>query len=118
MLVVWLGLFACAEEDVAAAPSVAFLAPLEGAVVAADTSVAVSLLVEDFVLASPAKHNEGTPEGYVLLRVDGVDAETLASTQTEVLLATGPHTLTAELFYLDGDALEPRATTSVSVVAE
>jgi len=114
-----LSLLACADDtDATAAPTLAFVAPPDGAVVTADTAVAVSLLVEDFGLESPAKHNEGMPEGYVVLRVDGVDAETMATTQTEVLLAAGAHTLEAELFYVDGDALQPAVVASVGVTAE
>ncbi len=117
MLTVLLTLLACAAEETVV-PALSFVTPREGDVVTAGDAVPVSLLVEDFGLESPAKHNEGTPEGYVLLRVDGVDAETMADTQTEVVLAAGAHTLEAELFYLDGDPLEPAVVARVGVLAE
>ncbi len=113
-------LFACTaahDDTVEEAPAVRFLAPLDGDVVAAG-DVPVSILVEDFTLKSPAVHNLGTGEGYAEIRVDGVD--TLASMRTNftLSLAAGEHTLEAELFYVDGDPLEPAVTASVTVTAE
>lgn len=105
------------DDTAEEAPTVSFLAPLDGDVVAAG-DVAVSILVEDFVLKSPAVHNVGTGEGYAQIRVDGVDTLAAMRTNFSLDLATGEHTLEAELFYTDGDALEPAVTARVTVTAE
>ncbi len=98
-------------------PTVTFLAPLDGEVVTAG-DVPVSLLVEDFLLKSPAVHNVGTGEGYAQMRVDGVDVLAAMRTNFTLDLAAGEHTLEAELFYTDGDALEPAVMARVTVTVE
>ena len=97
-----------------ATASVSFLAPLdEELVVLGDNSA--SLLVEGFTLVDVERHNEGTPEGFVRLSLDGVMVAESGLTQLPYTLTeTGEHTLTAELFYSDGDALEPPVSASVT----
>jgi hypothetical protein len=99
------------------APTVRFLAPLDGDVVTAG-DVPVSILVEDFILKSPAVHNVGTGEGYAQMRVDGVDVLAAMRTNFTLDLAAGEHVLEAELFYTDGDALEPAVMARVTVTVE
>ncbi len=115
-------LWACSGEAVddtaGEAPTIDFLQPTDGATVAAG-DVSVSLVVDDFTLQDPAKHNEGAPEGYVAVSVDGAEVLTTGDTQfTLTLDEVGAHTLTAELRYTDGDALEPPAVAEISVTVE
>lgn len=114
-------LLACsgAHDDTGAeeAPTIEFLSPTDGATVPAG-DVAVSVVVDDFTLESPAKHNEGAPEGYLSVTVDGAEVLTTAETQFTVTLAAGAHTIGAELRFVDGDALEPAVSAEVSVTAE
>lgn len=125
----WWWLLACTTEAPAGAPSLLFLAPTDGAEVAAG-DVDVSLLVEDFTLTTataraprvswspiPAAwaHSEGAPSGFVRLVLDGgapIDVTTAQTTLPDV--AEGDHELVGELRYSDGDALEPPVTASVS----
>ncbi|MFZ5482427.1 MAG: hypothetical protein ACOZNI_37035 [Myxococcota bacterium] len=106
------------DDTAVEAPTVAWLTPSEGA----DTAVgdlACSLVVENFLLESPAKHGaEGeTPEGYLAIRLDGADVLETADTQFTVTVDAGEHTLEAELLYADGDPLDPAVTASVGFVA-
>lgn len=133
-------LFAC--QDPAStptdleSPTVSFLAPAAGSVVALGP-LSVSLVVEHFQLEAPthtaiwplwthlvataSAHDEtGIVSGYVVLDLDGTVVEPhLASTQATIdLTETGPHTLTATLFYVDGDEVEPPTSATVSFDAE
>ncbi len=117
-------------------PSLSFLAPTDGSVVAVGP-LDVSLVVEHFQLEAPAQttlwplwtafiatasaHDEtGIVSGYVALELDGTVVEPfLDATQATVDVGeAGPHTLTATLFYVDGDAVEPPAVATVSFDAE
>jgi hypothetical protein len=113
-------LLACAtegEETAGEAVTLSFLAPTDGeAVVAGD--VAVSVVVDGFTLQDPAKHNEGAPEGYLSVTVDGAEVLTTGETQFSVNLSVGEHVLGGELFYADGDALEPPVSAEITVTAE
>lgn len=105
-------------EDTATEPAtIDFLSPADGATVAVG-DVPVSLVVDGFSLVA-AKHNEGVAEGYIAFSVDG--AEVLQSSEAQFTVAidtAGEHTLRAELFYTDGDALEPAVAAEVTVTAE
>ncbi len=123
-MVFLLSLLACTGHDdsdaTAEGPSITFLAPENGATVSAG-AVDVTLVVENFTLVSPVKHNDDaeTPEGYIALSyTDGGSTltETTGSTQASITLnEVGEHTLTAELLYEDGDALEPAVSAEVTV---
>lgn len=129
---------ACAgKEEEAPTPTVSFLSPEDGATVAAG-AVDVTLIVENMTLEEPVEtaragdallwlipgrpayaHNEGETEGYAELSLDGVVVAQLGSTQGQLTdVAAGSHTLVAELFYADGDALEPPVTATVGFTAE
>jgi hypothetical protein len=102
-------LLACTgtDKDTAgeAASTITFLDPIDGDTVPVG-DVAVSVIVEGFALEAPAKHNEGEPEGYITVTVDGAEALTTAATQfTVTLAAAGSHTIGAALTYADGDAI-------------
>ena len=77
--------------------------------------VQLSLLVEGFALVDPAKHNEGQPEGFLRLAVNGADTLDTAQTTPTLSLAAGATILDAELLYSDGDSLEPAVTASLSL---
>lgn len=136
--------FACkdaADDSALEPPELSFLSPEADSIVEAG-DVAVSLVVEHFVLVEPvasrdsradrafgalfdalippaAAHNEeGTPEGFISLSLDGSEVMSTGSTQATVSVTdAGEHTLEAELFYTDGDALEPPVSASVSFTA-
>lgn len=119
-MLIMLVTLACAHKDhaedsaAAASASVTFLAPLDGDIVPVGDNTA-SLLVEGFTLADVERHNEGTPEGFVRLTLDGVVVAESGLTQLPYTLTdTGPRTLTAELLYTDGDALEPPVSATVT----
>lgn len=84
------------------APAVSWLSPSNGATVTAG-DVPCSTVVENFVLTSPAKHNEGEPEGYISVSVDDSEVTTSSSTNFTITLAAGDHSLMAALYYADGD---------------
>lgn len=139
-LIPLLALAACAgkdEESTEETPTVSFLAPEEGATVTAGT-VDVSLVVAHMTLEDPGAtaaapspildwllpgrparaHNEGEAEGYAELRLDGAAAATVYETQAQIEgVEAGEHSLEVELFYSDGDALEPPVTATVSFTA-
>lgn len=107
-------LIACTGSDsgdsaTAATPTVEFVSPADDATVPVG-DVALSIAVENFLLTDPAKHNEGEPEGY--LQVDWTDGTTpdsvqTASTTPTISIATaGSWTLTADLFFADGDGMD------------
>jgi hypothetical protein len=86
------------------APTIEWLVPSEGDTVTAG-DVACSTIVDGFTLEDHAKHNEGAPEGYMSVSVDGAEALAGSETNFTVTLAAGAHDLTAALFYADGDAV-------------
>jgi len=93
------------SAESAEAPAVDWLAPAEGADVLPE--VDCSLVVTDFTFVDLAKHTEGGASGFLRVRVDGVDAGDFDSTTfTLGALDTGAHTLSAQLYYEDGDAIE------------
>ena len=127
-------LAACGAEDTETLPAtLSFLTPTDGGTVAAG-DVEVSLVVENFdLVAATAKkgirflgfmptawaHNEGEPEGQIVLTLDGTEVGKLSDTTTTLsAVAAGSHTLDAELVYSDGDALEPAVTASITFTAE
>jgi hypothetical protein len=127
-------LTACAgSEEVVEPATLSFLTPAEGDTVAAG-DVDVSLVVENFALVAPVAksgfrflgffptawaHNDEIPQGTISLIVDDGAALSLTSTTTTLTgLAAGSHTLSAELLYEDGDALEPAVTATVTFTAE
>jgi hypothetical protein len=109
-------LSACSgEQEEAVSASVAFVDPVEGDRIEAGTR-SVSVLVDGFALASPAKHNEGEPTGYVSVTLDGEEVLQTGSTVFDVTFAeVGAVTLGAELFYADGDALEPPVSAEIAL---
>lgn len=119
-------------------PTLAFLAPADGAVVAAG-DVSVSLIAEhvalaartelavpgllwlaDSVLATAHAHEDGTtPEGSIALSLDGVPLEVLIDTTTTVgEVAVGDHTLTAELLDDTDGSWDPVVIATVHFTAE
>lgn len=109
---------ACDGDDVETEPaSISFLVPTEGESYPAG-ELTLSLVVENFSLVAP-KHNDGEAEGYIEIVLDDDGAmQTDSTTPTITLDEVGEHTLTAGLFYSDGDAVEPAATAEVSFLAE
>ena len=88
-MLIMLVALACAHKDhhddsaAEATATVSFLAPLdEELVVLGDNSA--SLLVEGFTLVDVERHNEGTPEGFVRLSLDGVMVAESGLTQLRV----------------------------------
>lgn len=126
-------LVACGATEEVEPATLSFLTPTEGETVAAG-DVDVSLVVENFSLVAPTAkrgfrflgfyptawaHNDDLPQGTISLIVDGGAATSLTSTTTTLTgLAAGSHTLSAELLYEDGDALEPAVTATVTFTAE
>lgn len=113
------------SEDSAALaqPALSFLAPEDGAVLPPGP-VDVSLVVDNFALVEPTKHSGAGEElsGYILLSYDDGGttlSESTGATQASITLnGTGTHTISAELLYADGDALEPAVSASVTVDVE
>ena len=99
-------LVACTgKEETVEAPTLEWLAPADGATLAAGDTNA-SIVVDGMVLTDPAKHAEaGTPEGYVVVSVDGAEVLTTAEVVFTLTLDAGEHDLNAALFYTDGDAI-------------
>lgn len=88
-------------------PVVSFVSPADGATVTAG-EVNVSIAVEHFMLVDLAKHNEGEPEGYISFTyAQGDTSETIESGETAftVALEAGAATLTADLYFEDGDQI-------------
>lgn len=125
-------------------PALSFLAPVDASTVPAG-DVSVSILVDEFVLTAPetahmepvsepfllrlvvpsadAHNAEGTPAGYCELSLDGTVVTQMSATQfTLPAVAAGAHTLSGELFFADGDALDEAfdaaVITSVAFTAE
>lgn len=105
-------LLACTTTDSGekelAAPTIAWLDPADGASVTAG-DVAASLVVENFSLEDPAKHNDGTPIGYISVAVDEVEVLTTGSTTFTLSLTAGMHMLHAQLYFSDGDEVTANA---------
>jgi hypothetical protein len=95
-------------EETFPAPTVEWVAPTDGDTVAAG-DVACSVAVGNFTLQSPAKHNEGQPEGYLSVSVDGTEALQTAETTFTLTLEGGAHTLAGQLYYVDGDEVTATA---------
>jgi hypothetical protein len=89
-------------------PAVSFLEPADGATVPVG-DLQLSIVVEHFALHDPAKHNEGEPEGFVRVGwTDGTASDELdtgSTTPTIQLPNAGSWTLTASLYYADGDEI-------------
>ncbi len=110
-------LLACsdkANESAIDVPTLVFLQPEAGASVTGP-DVAFTVVVEDFTLVEPSKHNEGVAEGFIRVSADGTAVLDTGSTQFDLTLAAGGHTIAVELFYTDGDALEPAVSSSLSL---
>lgn len=109
-----LALLACTDKsddtgtETVAPPTVTWLAPDDGATVAAG-DVACSTVIDAFTLQDPAKHNEGAPIGYVSVSVDGTEVLQAGTTTFTLPLTAGAHDLTAALFYEDGDEVSANA---------
>lgn len=99
------------------AATIQFLVPLEGEQVdIGDASFAV--LVENFSLVAPAKHTDGAASGYLQVRLDGSDVLQTASTNFTVTTGSaGAHNVEVELYYEDGDPLDPPVAASVNFTA-
>lgn len=118
----WLFLFfACADKgdsDTAAAQAtLRFVDPLDGDTVTGP-SVGFSVVVESFALVDPAKHNEGEAEGYLEVFVDSASVLETGSTQFDLTLSPGAHTVEAALRFSDRDPLDPPVEASVSITVE
>lgn len=91
-------------EEAAEAPTVAWIAPQAEDDVSPDVNASVA--VEDFTFVDLAKHSEGGAAGYLEVSVDGVVVDTYDTTTfTLTGLEPGARTLSAALFYEDGDAV-------------
>jgi hypothetical protein len=94
-------------EAEAETPVVSFVSPTDGDTVTAG-DVPVSIAVEHFLLVDLAKHNEGEPEGYISFTyTQGATSETMESSETAFTapLEAGAATLTADLYFEDGDQI-------------
>ncbi len=125
-MIAWLTLLACGSAE-EAAPTLTFLAPTDGEVVAAG-EVAVSLVVEGVTLTEPTAtarldptewlpvgvawaHGEGAEAGFVRLTLDGVDVGDVGTTQwTLTGVTAGDHTLSGAILFADGHDPEVAAT--------
>jgi hypothetical protein len=87
-------------------PTITFLSPADGDTVTAG-DVPFSVIVEHFALVDLAKDNEGEPEGYIGVSVDGTEVLQTSETTFDLALGTeGAVTVEAELFFSDGDGLD------------
>ena len=102
-------------QETAIPPTLVFLAPEDSATV---TSGDFSVIVENFVLESPAKHGEGEAAGYIAIDLDGAEVLTTELTQFSVDLVVGTNVVTAGLRYADGDPLEPPVEDTLTVTLE
>ena len=97
-------------------PTVSFLEPADDATVPVG-ALQLSIVVEHFVLHDPAKHNEGEPEGFVRVEwTNGTASESVdtgSTTPTIDLASAGNWTITAELYYADGDEITEQFPDSV-----
>ncbi len=98
-----------------AQPMVTILCPAEEDVVTAG-SVAFSAVVDNFNLVDPKHSAEGeVASGFIRVSVDGAEVDRLALTQFHVELEAGARVVQLQLFYDDGDAVEPGAVDSVTL---
>jgi hypothetical protein len=102
---------ACDKGDDSVAletPTISFLEPADDAKVAVG-DLPLSMVVDHFVLHDPAKHNEGEPEGFVRLEwsngTASDDLDTGSTTPTIEIPSAGSWTVTAELYFADGDEI-------------
>ncbi len=99
-----------ADAD-ATTPTVSFVSPKEGDTVPAG-ALSLSIAVDHFVLEDPAKHNDGEPEGYLVVTwtegSNGDSVQTGSTTPTLTIATPGAWTLTADLRFADGDELSER----------
>lgn len=100
-------LFACAGSDKdseapAAAPTIEWLVPVADSTVP-EGDLSCSLIVEYFHLEEPTMHNEGMAMGYLSLSLDGAEVLQTGETTPTVSVTAGEHTLSATLYYTDGD---------------
>lgn len=128
----------CAGESTIATPTIQILAPADGAAVPAG-DVAVSFIVEDFALVTPAAAarvrrvdptawlspaawahgDEEGAQGWLSVDLDGVHAANLGDTQgTLTGVGVGSHQLTVTLIHEDGEPVEPAVTASATFQAE
>lgn len=127
---VFVALSACAASTDAEAaevetPTVTFVSPHDGDTVPAG-EVAVSIAVAHFLLSDPGKHNEGEAEGYLQVGwTDGTDADSVQTGETTPTLpigTPGSWTLTADLFFADGDGMDEAfsdfAPASITITVE
>ena len=93
------------SEEVSPAPTISWLSPADGdSIAVADAAnLACAVIVDHFTLQDPAKHNEGQPIGYVLVSVDDTEVLQSGSTNFNLTLEAGSHSLSAQLLYGDGD---------------
>jgi hypothetical protein len=106
-------IFACnGDKDDSSAvlepPTIAWLTPKDGGAVTAG-NVEAAIIVDRFLLADPAKHNDGAPTGYVEISLDGTKLKDVGATTFSLSIPKGPHELTAKLYYEDGDAVTATA---------
>lgn len=111
-------LLACTGASDSAVPdhdaSLRFLDPVDGDTLAVGTH-AISLLVDGFSLVE-AKHNEGMPTGFLVVRLDGEEVLTTGATVFDVTFPeAGEVTLSAALEYADGDPLDPPVEASIGL---
>ncbi len=110
-------LLACVDSgtaDTAADASITFLDPVDGDTLAVGAHP-VSLIVDGFSLVE-AKHNEGTPVGFLVVRLDGEEVLSTGETIFDVdFPVAGDVTLSAALQYADGDALDPPVEDSIGL---
>ena len=105
------------KESVTDPAVVMFLVPGEGESLQVGTQ-GFAIIVENFELVSPAKHSEGLAAGYVEVTLDDTVVGQFSATNFDVdVAAAGNHTVTATLFYEDGDEVDPPATDTVSFLA-
>ena len=104
-------LLACAgeeKEEPAAAPTVEWLVPQEGATVSAG-DLSTALIVENLTLEEPLLHNEGEPIGYLSISLDGALVLETGDTNPVITVLAGEHLLSAALYYTDGDEVRANA---------
>lgn len=102
---------ACAGKEAAEpspAPTVEWLVPQPDATVSAG-DLSTALIVEDLALEEPLMHNTGEPIGYLALSLDGALVLETGETNPVIAVDVGEHTLSAQLFYTDGDEVRASA---------
>ena len=97
-----------AGEESSPAPTVAWLVPQPDATVSAG-DLSTALIVENLALEEPLMHNTGEPIGYLALSLDGALVLETGETNPVIAVDVGEHTLSAQLFYTDGDEVRASA---------